>query len=129
MQKIGHMTFFLDIPRVPPSNNVLLRLHWAQRKTLIDEWHSDVFWLVMETGREKFDVARVEAVIYFAEKRRRDICNFMASLDKLVLDELVACKVLADDDSVHLPEISVRFDIDKDNPRTEVSVYEIRRDV
>ena len=122
------MAFILDIPRIPISNNKLLRMHWAPRKQLIDEWHGDIFWLVLEAGKQTFDVARVEAVIYFANKRRRDICNFMASLDKLVLDELVACKVLADDDSVHLPEISVRFDIDKANPRTEVRVTELPRD-
>lgn len=122
------MTFFLTIPRVPPSNNILLRLHWAKRKALIDEWHGDIYWLVLEAGRRVFDVARVEAVIYFAEKRRRDICNYMASVDKLVLDGLVYAGVLTDDDSIHLPEISVRFEIDKAKPRTEVRVTESPRE-
>ncbi len=116
------MTFFLDIPRVPPSNNVLLRLHWAQRKTLIDEWHGDIYWLVLEAGRQHFHVATIVATIYFAENRRRDIANFMASLDKLCFDGLVYAGVLTDDDSIHLPEITVRFEIDKDRPRTEVVI-------
>jgi hypothetical protein len=117
--------FTLSIPRVPPSNNILLRLHWAKRKALIDEWHGDIYWLVLEAGRQKFDVAKVEAVLYFAEKRRRDLANFCASIDKLCLDALVYAGVLADDDSEHLPELTVRFGIDAKNPRTVLSISEI----
>jgi len=115
----------LIIPNTPPSNNILLRLHWNARQSLIDEWHKDIYYLVIGSGKKKFDVASLVATIYFTEKRIRDIPNFMASLDKLCFDGLVKAGVLANDDSIHLPEITVRFRIDKENPRTEIIIYDI----
>jgi hypothetical protein len=117
-------TYCIVIPAVPPSGNVYSRLHWTKRMDLIAEW----FYLVsIAHASQKWtgDVVRFEAVIYFKEKRRRDIANWITTLDKMCLDHIVSLGVIPDDDSEHVPEWRVRFEVDKDNPRTEVTLIPI----
>ena len=107
----------------PPSTNVLLRNHWAVRKRLIDEWHTAVWALANEVRLPPQNVVTVEATIYFRDKRKRDKQNYITSVDKLVLDGLVRCGILPDDDPEHVKSFAVGFEVDSQKPRTEITIY------
>lgn len=55
---------------------------------------------------------------------RRDIDNVAAGV-KYILDALVGKKLLPDDDRQNIVSLTHRFHVDADEPRIEVSVYEV----
>lgn len=73
----------------------------------------------IESGPWK--LASASATFYHKQKRRRDTDNYMAML-KPAYDGLVDAGLLFDDDWVHLKREEPRFEIDKDNPRVELTV-------
>jgi len=112
----------LVIPRTPPSANVLLRYHWAQRAKLIDEWLHDL-WVVANMAHvEPMEKAEVNCTVYYRTKRKRDIPNVMLALDKLVVDSLVRLGYIPDDDPAHLQWTLPVMDVDPENPRTEIAL-------
>lgn len=66
-------------------------------------------------------LASVSAVFYHKQERRRDTDNYMAML-KPAYDGLVDAGILIDDDWKHLKREEPRFEIDKENPRVELTV-------
>jgi hypothetical protein len=81
---------------------MFLRLHWAKRKRLVDEWHRDVFFLCREAKIDKAESIHVEATVRYPDRRKRDTLNLISPLDKLVFDGLVKAGVISDDDPEHL---------------------------
>jgi hypothetical protein len=118
------MTYFLTIPHVPPSGNMYHRMHWREQQDLIGAWGLLVANAIQKAGRARFDQFRFSAVINFKDARMRDLPNYITTLDKLVLDNLTHQGVIVNDDSKHLKEIRLRFEIDPD-PRTEVTLEEL----
>lgn len=112
-------SFTLTIPATPPSGNQYTRLHWRERDKLTVQWGLLVGSSIQ--GKAWFGRAKVEAVFYFKESRTRDIPNFMVTLDKLIIDHLKG-RIIPDDNSDILPEWTVRFEVDKASPRTEVTL-------
>jgi len=91
------MTFRFVIPRLTPTNNVLLRTHWRERKRLVEEW----FWELkmatqaLEIPRPAFGESRRLALI----SRRCQLAdedNFRGGL-KPLLDAMTAAELLFDD--------------------------------
>jgi crossover junction endodeoxyribonuclease RusA len=112
------MSYILNIPVTPPSLNMWNRLHWAKRRALKREWES-IVWAVCKSQKiPLLDRPKVEAVIYFPDKYRRDLDNYTALMWKFTLDGLVLAGVLADDDPEHVELGTVRFDLGP--PRTVV---------
>lgn len=64
------------------------------------------------------DFARVRIDYYFADSRRRDPDNYCG---KLLLDGLTRAGAIADDDFSHIA-LEVRGHVDRENPRTEITV-------
>ena len=120
-------TWILNIPMIPPSANVYIRQYWATRAKLRDEWHLAVWALANEIHLPPMDKCTVNCTIYFRDQRRRDEPNFRLTLDKLVLDGLVRCGIIPDDDPSHVTSFVVTLDHDKENPRTEVAVTTCNR--
>jgi len=59
-------------------------------------------------------------------KRLCDVNNICSSIDKFFCDALVELGKLADDNYLFLPRIVSEFgEIDKDNPRVEITIKEI----
>jgi len=114
----------LTIPVVPPSFNSLNRKHYHELDDLVKQWAPVVNAACGVAGPAWFERARVEAVIYFKDRRRRDLPNFLSSLDKLVIDHLKG-RVIPDDNSEVLPEYRLRFGVDRKNPRTELTLRRI----
>ncbi len=112
------MTFILTIPMTPPSVNVYLRMFWADRERLKDTWHTAVWALANEARWEPVEVASIVVTIFFRDSRKRDLANWISTSDKLIVDGLVRCGILPDDDPAHLKSLDVR--IEKGAPRTEI---------
>lgn len=56
------------------------------------------------------------------DRRRHDLDNMCAT----VLDTLVECKVIEDDDCLHLANLLCQFNgVDKENPRVDIEITEV----
>lgn len=85
------------------------------------QYEKDAHWFLPRV--ETIDTAvNVKAIFYMPTKRRVDLVN----LQEALLDVLVKYEILADDNSniVHSMDGSY-VDYDKDNPRTEVYIWQI----
>lgn len=106
----------------PPTGNIVQRLHWAQVRELKQLWVDEVSIAALLAGKPRFERARVQLVLYYRERRKRDADNLMAGPAKLILDGLRAAKVIPDDDqgTIELPEPKVF--VDKKYPRVEIKI-------
>lgn len=113
-------SFTLIIPRVPVSQNSKeWRSHWPRARYKA-EWERDAWALCKEQRIPIHQQVKLSAVIYFPDKRRRDLDNYHC-LFKGVQDGIVDAGVIPADDVRYIPETpTLRFDCDKANPRTEV---------
>ena len=81
----------LTIYGLLPSGNVLLRMHWAKRATLVKQWRMATAGAVLIARASKANGARVFHVqATRVATRPLDTANFATALDKLVIDGL--CK-------------------------------------
>lgn len=60
--------------------------------------------------------------IYFKVKRKRDIANYLGGGLIAWLDALVDAKYIKDDSYDVIGQPNVKFNIDKNNPRTEIEI-------
>lgn len=115
----------LTIPGTPESNNRLLRMDFHDRQRLIYEWREKV-GLMAKVKRVRFEEpVSLEVTFYFPDRRTRDLINYAAGLDKQIVDALVDVGVVADDNGAHIPEIRLRYRVDKERPRTEIQLTAI----
>lgn len=62
--------------------------------------------------------------VWIEPNRRRDKDNISSFGRKVIQDALVQCKVLQDDGWRYIVGFSDKFDVDKENPRIEVTIKE-----
>lgn len=72
-----------------------------------------------------WEYAVVEATFFFRDKRRRDQDNATASL-KAAYDGIVDSGLVPDDDPRHMKRLYADFEIDKKNPRVELTITRIK---
>lgn len=116
----------LIIDEIPPSNNKFqgtgnryayqnIKKYWAE---LI------IYSSLMQIKNVKtFEKSIVELHYFFKDKRRRDPDNYSG---KFILDGLVKAKLIKDD-SFNNIDLILKADVDKDNPRTEITITEVIR--
>ena len=88
-----------------------------------------IFYLC-DIKKYDFKKAKVTFDIYFETNRRRDVANYLGGGLISWLDALVSLCIIADDSYNVIGQPSVKFNIDKDNPRTEIEIkghYRIKR--
>lgn len=112
----------LEIPGVPPSlNRTLGRLNaWEYRETK-KKWTEAVMWAVRAAKarpERPYSRAMVTITYYFPNANRHDADNYSG---KYLLDGLRLGGVIADDDLKHITT-TIRGEIDRQNPRTEIEV-------
>jgi len=97
-------------------------MHWAKRKAYKD----GIFWLiegeVANRKRPKYNKAKLTFDIYFKDKRRRDVSNYLGGGLIAWLDNLVSQNIIADDSYEVIGQPNITFNIDKNNPRTEIII-------
>jgi Holliday junction resolvase RusA-like endonuclease len=62
----------------------------------------------------------------WVEKNKRKDKDNIAFAKKFILDALVKCGTIADDKWDNVVGFSDKFEIDKDNPRVEVEIFELQ---
>jgi Holliday junction resolvase RusA-like endonuclease len=84
-----------------------------------EEWHKGAEWEIASQSPEKgISRAKVEINFYMPDNRVKDLTNSAES----ILDLLVDCGVLEDDKWQCVPEIILRGEIDRENPRAEIKI-------
>jgi len=112
----------ITINEVPLSKNKYVNMHWAKRK----EYKERMSWLIYEQTftrvKPYFKKATITFDIYFKVNRRRDIANYLGGGLIAWQDLLVDKGFIADDSYDVIGQPNVTFNIDKDNPRTEIEI-------
>jgi Holliday junction resolvase RusA-like endonuclease len=121
----------LIIPDTPPSLNKWSRMHWAKAANIKKQWEADIFYTFLSTSqiltkKEKdfpYMKAKIKIIYYFKTRARRDIDNMN---QKFLLDGLVKAGIIADDSTKVIGQVEIQPDYDKDNPRTEIIIEEVK---
>lgn len=109
------------IPRIPPSNN-----EYIGRTNRWEYQHDKKMWAALVKAHcrpapeQPIAVGGVEIFYYFVDNGRRDPDNFSG---KFLLDGLVKAGIIKDD-SFGCIELTLKAAVDKENPRTEITVRE-----
>ena len=105
---------------MPLSKNKYINMHWATRARYKDY----MTWLLMNKNYSTitYGKATITFNIYFKDNRRRDVANYLGGGLISWLDILVNLKVIKDDSYDCIGQPNVKFNIDKDNPRTEIII-------
>jgi len=125
----------LVIPRVPSSYNEIVTWHWGKRRDYNQMWHDEVRIAFLEylqkqkdpfslSRKKPFKKARIDFYIYFPDKHRRDKVNYAQGL-KAVLDTLSRLEIIVDDNWTRIEDQYYQR-YDKENPRTEIIIEEIK---
>lgn len=105
-------------------------MHWSKRR----EYKELISWVIignakiqcepneMSKNNYPLEKATITFNIYFKIKRKRDIQNYLGGGLIAWLDALVDARYIKDDNYDVIGQPSVKFNIDKDNPRTEIEI-------
>lgn len=117
----------LIIPEIPPSNNKFMgrgtryvqSIQYQQEK---EKWE----WLVRAAVKKKLkkplEKAEVNITYYFPDKRKRDPDNYSG---KFLLDGLTKAGIIKDDSFSNI-DLVLAGRVDRENPRTEIMVKEVK---
>ena len=114
----------IDFPYHPSINKWML-LKRPMMNALKQRHKDFMVWFVKYCGYEHLNIQECEMIftVFFKTKARHDVDN---TVPKFFLDGLVEGGLIADDDSDHLKSLTLKCDYDKDNPRTEINITNIK---
>jgi len=118
-RKRGAVTITMPLPHKNLSPNA--RVHWSTKHSHRKKQRHAASFVAYSSALSgaKLERARVQATFYHKDRRNRDGDNYLAML-KGAFDGIADAGVVANDSGfVHMP---VRFEIDKDNPRVEITI-------
>ena len=105
-------------------------MHWASRR----EYKERISWLIYEQKmfeksikpREYAELpyakANINIDIFFKDKRKRDVANYIGGGLISWLDVLVDLGYIKDDNYDCIKQSLISFNIDKEYPRTEIRI-------
>ena len=112
-----------------PSGNQLLRMHWAKRRKMIEQWA----WAVKK-GLQKANInyvgntsyfkspVSISATVFIKDQRgKKDDSNIITSLDKLIIDNMVKQKIFVDDSPDYLEYGHINQAVDREE-RIEIEI-------
>lgn len=88
-----------------------------------DRYTSEIGWLAKKLPR----YSRVNIIITWYEPNRRRDPDNVSGGQKFILDGLVAGGAIKDDSQRYINSIAHQFEVDRENPRVEIEVQEVRR--
>ena len=106
-----------------PSINLWSIKPRIQMNVLKQTWKNFIIWFIDDIGctNLKLDDVDIMYDIYHPTKRRTDPDNYTP---KFIHDGFVESGFLLDDDREHLKSLTIRCHVDKENPRTEITIIE-----
>lgn len=92
---------------------------------LKQKWKDFICWLVNDEGYAnlKIDTCIIEQIVFYGENRRIDIDN---STPKFILDGLVESGLIVDDSRKHITKLILSCEVDRERPRTEIYIRNIK---
>jgi len=101
--------------------------HWIKKSKATREYRSSAYLLGVSARlqRQCWEMASAKLVFFWGDRRRRDVRNAEAAM-KPAYDGLVDAGIIIDDDYKHLTHEATEFKFDKDNPRVEITVSEVK---
>jgi hypothetical protein len=118
----------ITVDEIPLSKNKYVNMHWSKRA----KYKENIEWLIyssilqagcpLDAEISPYSRATVIFDIYFKYKRKRDTANFLGGGLISWLDALVDLAIIEDDNYDCIGQPVVNFYVDKDNPRTEITV-------
>lgn len=112
----------LEIPRVAPSLNSQIGLHWRHRKRTADLWQQEVYFALHQAGlTPATPYPRARVSIRREAKRELDQDNLTGSA-KPILDALRYAHVLVDDSPKHLELTVTQLARSKGPVRTVIEI-------
>jgi Holliday junction resolvase RusA-like endonuclease len=118
----------LKIPgRLPGLNEIIdaAKSHFGEYASMKETYTNMVGWLAKKLPTYE-KVALI--ITWYEPDRRRDPDNIMAG-QKFILDGMVQAGTIPNDSQKHIKGILHRFDVDKKNPRIEVEIADVEKDM
>jgi crossover junction endodeoxyribonuclease RusA len=116
-------------PGVPPSENAVRGQHWAQVREALKPWR-DVAWVACRNEVVRGHVPwlghraiKVQVVLTFAGKNRRDPHNYVGTVVKAIVDGLVRAGLVPDDTPEWVEVLEPILVVTKD-PTVRVNITE-----
>lgn len=108
-----------------PSINVWFTKKRIEMNALKQKWKDFTVWWVNDLGCQGklLDRFTMTITIYFPTKARHDLDN---QTPKFILDGFIEAGFIVDDDEKHLTSLTFKSGYDKENPRTEIEIEEIK---
>ena len=103
------------------SINVWMIMKRPQMNALKQKWKDFGVWFIEDQGYTNLLIEKCEMIftVYYPNNRRHDPDN---TSPKMIMDSLVESGFIVDDDSSHILSRTLRCDVDKERPRTEILV-------
>lgn len=103
------------------SENAVNRMHWAQRKRLMDPWKDAAAYSVMSLGHSlKLELwgepKTVTVYLPFTTNRRRDPHNYVGTVCKAIVDGLVIGGLWPDDNPSYVSLAEPKLTVYKNLP-------------
>lgn len=112
------------IPLIPRTkkNSMVRTKHGMIQSAAYRAYEKDCLKIIPPKYRIHIDRPCIVTTVFFMPDRRRvDVSNLISACH----DVLVKAGVLTDDDYTHIPKIIAWHEVDRKNPRTEVTIEEV----
>ena len=128
VQIMSKKTDTIIIPGELPDLNQIISAskdHWGSYSSLKKANTQLVAFCTKRDTKRKYNKIDLE-ITWYCKDRRKDKDNIMAGGLKMILDGLVVAGVIQNDGWAHIGSINNHFEVDKDNPRVEVCITEVK---
>lgn len=108
-----------------PTLNSWMVMKRPMANSLKQRWKDFIIWFVDNQGYTNLHIEECDMKFstYYKTNRRHDVDN---SVPKFILDGFTESGLLVDDDSKHLKSLTLQCFVDKDYPRTEIEIENIK---
>lgn len=128
VQIMSKKTDTIVIPGELPDLNQIIaesKNHWGSYSSLKKTNTQLVAFCTKQATKQKYKKIDLE-ITWYCKDRRKDKDNIMAGGLKMILDGLVVAGVIQNDGWAHIGSINNHFEVDKNNPRVEIKITEVR---
>jgi Holliday junction resolvase RusA-like endonuclease len=118
----------LVIPGKLPGLNELINAakeNMHSYSQLKKEYQNKIGWYIKQQNIPRFEQIQVK-IKYYRPDRMMDIDNISSAGKKLIMDALVEMDIIPDDCWSVVKGFKEDFEVDKENPRTEVVLKEVK---
>ena len=108
-----------------PTMNVWMIMKRPMMNALKQRWKDFIVWFIKEQGYANLHIDKCEMkfITYYKTNRRHDVD---AASPKFILDGFTESGFIIDDDSTHLVSLTLECYVNKESPRTEIEITNIK---